>query len=228
MRNHGRGPGAARPGAHRPGAPGARSPRRGSGPEPGPPPRRGPAGWPAADLGAIRRSEEVIDMLAGRAVPAAALSDPAVALLEQPQRRHRWHRRGGGWPAPAGWRPVPRHRAGRARPAGTWPHAGRRGRRGSGDRYAHRGGRRHADDRRHVRPDGRGPRSCPSAPLLTPPRSCCRQVIIAVTAALGPAPTRAGRPGYRCDVRCWPLHRRAPGLTLSRLWGFRLLAEKVP
>jgi hypothetical protein len=83
--------------------------------ERGPVPYRGASGrpaWPAADLGAIRRSEELIEMLAGRDVPARTLSDPVVALLSRltadidgaPGRAAR----------PAG----PRHRARRA-----WPHA---------------------------------------------------------------------------------------------------------
>ena len=56
-------------------------------------------------------------MLAGRAVPAAVLSDPTIALLSSLTADI------DGTAALAGWRPVPRHRAGRARPAGTWPHA---------------------------------------------------------------------------------------------------------
>ncbi len=62
-------------------------------------------------------------MLAGRAVPAAALSDPAVALLSSLSADIDGTAAAAGSAAPAGWRPVPRHRAGRARPAGTWPHA---------------------------------------------------------------------------------------------------------
>jgi hypothetical protein len=73
------------------------------------------------DLGAIRRSEEIIELLAGRRVPPPALGDPAVALLSSltadvdgsATARNA---------APAGWRPVP-HRAGLARPGGAWPHA---------------------------------------------------------------------------------------------------------
>jgi hypothetical protein len=82
-------------------------------------PRRGGrarAAWPAADLGAIRRSEEIIEMLASRRIPPRALGDPAVALL-------------GSLTTdvddtdPAAWRAGPRHRAGRACQAGAWPHA---------------------------------------------------------------------------------------------------------
>jgi len=73
------------------------------------------SGWPAADLGAIRRSEELIELLASRRVPARALSDPAVALLSRLTADID--------AAPAIWRAGPRHRARRARPAGAWPHA---------------------------------------------------------------------------------------------------------
>jgi hypothetical protein len=89
------------------------APRRGA---------RGRAGWQAADLGAIRRSEELIDSLAARRVPAGALGDLAVSLLssltadvDAP-----------ACPAagcPAARRAGPRHRAGRAGQGGAWPHA---------------------------------------------------------------------------------------------------------
>jgi hypothetical protein len=88
--------------------------------EQGPVPYCGASGRPgpaAADLGAIRRSEEVIEMLASRRIPARALTDPVVALLGRltadidaaPGRAAR----------PAG----ARHRGRRACPAGAWPHA---------------------------------------------------------------------------------------------------------
>jgi len=75
------------------------------------------SGRPAADLGAIRRSEELIELLASRRVPARALSDPAVALLSRLTADIDAAR------GPAVWRAGPRHRARRARPAGAWPHA---------------------------------------------------------------------------------------------------------
>jgi hypothetical protein len=77
--------------------------------------RRGRAGWPVADLGAIRLSEEIIEMLASRRIPARALSDPAVALLSSLTADV-------DNAAPAAWRAGPRHRAGHAQPAGAWPH----------------------------------------------------------------------------------------------------------
>jgi hypothetical protein len=92
----------------------------------GPAPGRAAGGracW-QADLGAIRRSEELIDSLAARRVPAGALGDPAVSLLssltadvDAPAR-----------PAagcPAAMRAGPRHRAGRPGRGGAtraWPH----------------------------------------------------------------------------------------------------------
>jgi hypothetical protein len=88
--------------------------------EQGPVPYRGASGrpgLPAADLGAIRRSEEIIEMLAGRRVPARALSDPVVALLS---------RLTADIDAAPGHAVRPggsRHRARRACPAGAWPHA---------------------------------------------------------------------------------------------------------
>jgi len=86
------------------------------------------------DLGAIRRSGELIEMLASRSVPAGALADPAVAVLSRltadvdaaaclaalgP---------GAAGPAAAGpgagrTGPRHRHRAGRARRGDAWPHA---------------------------------------------------------------------------------------------------------
>ena len=93
---------------------------RGVTPGTGPVPHRGAgarSGWPAADLGAIRRSEELIELLASRRVPARALSDPAVALLSRLTADI------DAAPGPAVWRAGPRHRARRARPAGAWPHA---------------------------------------------------------------------------------------------------------
>lgn len=94
----------------------------------GPAPRRGArgrAGWQAADLGAIRRSEELIDSLAARRLPAGALGDPAVSLLS----RLTADVDAPACPAagcPAGGRAGPRHQAGRAGQggaAGAWPHA---------------------------------------------------------------------------------------------------------
>ena len=96
------------------------------------------------DLSAIRRSEELIEMLASRSVPAGALTDPAAAVLTRltadvdasacPPA-----------PCPAALGPAAlgpavlgpaalgpgagragtrhRHRAGRARHGGAWPHA---------------------------------------------------------------------------------------------------------
>jgi hypothetical protein len=87
-------------------------------PQTGPVPRRGArgrAGWPSADLGAIRRSEELIEMLASRRVPPRALGDPAVAVLSRLTADI------DAPPGHAAWPPGPRHRAGRARRA--WPHA---------------------------------------------------------------------------------------------------------
>jgi hypothetical protein len=83
----------------------------------GPAPRRGDrarSGWQAADLSAIRRSEDLIEMLARRRVPSRALSDPAVALLSRLTTDI------DAAPGPAARRSGPRHRA---RPGGTWPHA---------------------------------------------------------------------------------------------------------
>src|SRR6185437_16756606 len=87
----------------------------------------------------------------------------------------------------------------------------RGGRRGSGDRHAHRGGRRDADDRRHVRQAQRGPRPPPS--LLTPPR----------LQAMVPTPTNARAParalltsGETCPApRLWesPAARREGAMT---------------
>jgi hypothetical protein len=62
-------------------------------------------------------------MLASRVVPAAALSDPTVALLSSLTSDIDGTAGPAGGAAPAGWRPVPRHRGGHARPEGTWPHA---------------------------------------------------------------------------------------------------------
>jgi hypothetical protein len=82
-------------------------------------PRRGGrvrARWSVADLGAIRRSEEIIEMLASRRIPARVLGDPAVAVLSSLTADV-------DDAASAACRAGPRHRAGRARPGGTWPHA---------------------------------------------------------------------------------------------------------
>jgi hypothetical protein len=54
-------------------------------------------------------------MLASRRIPARALGDPAVALLSSLTADV-------DDAAPAAWRAGPRHRAGRACPAGAWPH----------------------------------------------------------------------------------------------------------
>lgn len=121
MRNDGRGPGAAGPGAPRPGGAAPRAPRHGGRgiPGPGPVPRRGGrarAGRAAADLGAIQRSGELIELLASRRIPARALGDPALALLSSLTADV-------DDAAPAAWRAGARHRAGRACPAGAWPHA---------------------------------------------------------------------------------------------------------
>jgi hypothetical protein len=94
--------------------------------EQGPAPCRGASGRvgpAAADLGAIRRSEELIEMLASRRVPARALSDPVVALLSRltadiDAAPGRAARRAGA--RHRGRRAAARHRA---RPAGAWPHA---------------------------------------------------------------------------------------------------------
>ena len=86
----------------------------------GPVPYRGASGrpgWPAADLGAFRRSEELIEMLASRRVPARALGDPVVALLSRLTADI------DDAPGPAARPAGPRHRARRARPAGAWQHA---------------------------------------------------------------------------------------------------------
>jgi hypothetical protein len=84
-------------------------------------PRRGArSGWPAADLGAIRRSEEIIEMLAGRRIPARLRTDPAVALLSSLNSDV-----DGAACPPADWRAGPRHRAGRARPRGSGPRGAR-------------------------------------------------------------------------------------------------------
>ena len=97
-------------------------------PQTGPAPRRGVrgrAGWQAADLGAIRRSGELIDSLAVRAVPADALGDPAVSLLSSLTADVD----AAACPAAgclAVGRAGRRHRAGRAGQAGAtgaWPHA---------------------------------------------------------------------------------------------------------
>jgi hypothetical protein len=77
---------------------------------------RARAGWPAADLGAIRRSEELIEMLASRRIPPRALSDPAVVVLSSLTADV-------DGAVPPILRAGSRHRAGRGRPAGAWPHA---------------------------------------------------------------------------------------------------------
>jgi hypothetical protein len=74
------------------------------------------------DLGAIRRSEELIEMLASRSVPAGALTDPALAVLSRliadvdtaacPAA-----------PCPAAPCPAALGPAGPARHGGAWPHA---------------------------------------------------------------------------------------------------------
>ncbi len=106
--------------------PGARSPRhraRGVTPPAGQAPHRGArAGWPAADLGAVRRSEEIIEMLASRRIPARLRTDPAVALLSSLTSDI------DGAACPAAGRAGPRHAAGRTRQHGArsrsaWPHA---------------------------------------------------------------------------------------------------------
>jgi hypothetical protein len=88
----------------------------------------GPAGGQAADLGAIRRSDAIIDMLASRRrLRPRALRDPAVAVLSrlaadvdaapyQPRRGPAGAHLAG--PRPAGSRPAGR-RPGRARPQGS-------------------------------------------------------------------------------------------------------------
>jgi hypothetical protein len=86
----------------------------------GPAPRRGGrgrAGWQAADLGAIRRSGELIDSLAARAVPADALGDPAVSLLSSLTADV------DAAACPAAGRRHRAGRAGQAGAAGAWPHA---------------------------------------------------------------------------------------------------------
>jgi hypothetical protein len=85
---------------------------------------RARAGGQAADLGAIRRSEEIIEMLASRRVVPPALADPVVALLgcftADIDGAVRPAGRRGGQPR----RGAPRHRATAARRAGdAWPHA---------------------------------------------------------------------------------------------------------
>jgi hypothetical protein len=77
------------------------------------------AGWPATDFGAVRRSEELIEMLAGRRIPARLRTDPAVALLSSLTSDI------DGAVCPVA---GPRHRAGRTRQHGArsqsaWPHA---------------------------------------------------------------------------------------------------------
>jgi hypothetical protein len=77
---------------------------------------RSRAGRPAADLGAIRRSDAVIDLLAGRRrIGARALRDPAVALL----RGLNADVDATAFPA----RLAGRRRAGRHHAPGSWPHA---------------------------------------------------------------------------------------------------------
>jgi hypothetical protein len=68
------------------------------------------------DLGAVRRSEEIIEMLASRRIQVRALADPAVVLLSSLTADV-------DAAAPPAWRGGPRQRARRARPGGTWPHA---------------------------------------------------------------------------------------------------------
>jgi hypothetical protein len=93
--------------------PGARSPRhraRGVTPPASQAPHRGArVGRLAADLGAIRRSEEIIEMLASRRIPARTRTDPAVTLLSSLTSDV------DGAARPAAWRAGPRHRAARAR-----------------------------------------------------------------------------------------------------------------
>ena len=110
--------------------PGARSPRhraRGVTPPARHTPHRGArAGRPATDFGAVRRSEEIIEMLASRRIPARLRTDPAVAVLSSLTSDI-----DGAVCAPG--RAGPRHAAGRtrqhgarsgsARPRSAWPHA---------------------------------------------------------------------------------------------------------
>jgi len=89
-------------------------------PQTGPAPRRGArgrTGWQAGDLGAVRRSGELIDSLAARAVPADALGDPAVSLLSSLTADV------DAVACPAAGRRHRAGRAGQAGAAGAWPHA---------------------------------------------------------------------------------------------------------
>jgi hypothetical protein len=90
-------------------------------------PRHGArTGRQAADLGAIRRTDAVLDLLASRRrIPARVFRDPAIALLRslaadvdaapRPGRR--------GRPAVPCRAAVPRRRTGRHHAPGAWPHA---------------------------------------------------------------------------------------------------------
>lgn len=90
-------------------------------PGPVPVPRHGArAGRQAADLGAIRRSDAILDLLASRRrIRARVLRDPAIGLLRSLAADVDATPRPGrpGWPA------VSRHRAGRHHAPSPWPHA---------------------------------------------------------------------------------------------------------